>query len=460
MRKYCLIPLFFMFVFQNIQAQTLSKDERMQWWREAKFGMFIHWGVYAQYAGTYNGHEQAKGGAEWIMNRSKIPYKEYQAIAKDFNPIQFNAEQWVKYAQEAGMKYIVITAKHHDGFAMFKTNASKWNIVDATPYGRDILKELAAACKKYNMKLGFYYSQAQDWINPGGAASRKLMNEGWANPDSTTIDNFTKLHDGHWDALQETKTFDEYINQVAVPQVKELLTNYGDVSVLWWDTPVNMTNDAAKKLNELLKLQPNIITNDRLKKPEYPGDTRTPEQKIPGVKDLDNNDWETCMTMNGTWGFRASDNNWKSSKVLIQNLCDIASKGGNYLLNVGPKADGTFPIESIDRLKEMGTWLQKNKESIYASKASPIGSFDWGRCTTNLTKQGLAVYLLVFNWPANGSLNIPLIKNKIKRVTVLETGEKCSFVNNEVNTNITIPYNAPNDKVSVIKLLLKGDKIL
>jgi alpha-L-fucosidase len=446
MKKSCLLLLFIGLFFQVIQAQTISKDERMQWWREAKFGMFIHWGIYAQYAGTYNGHEQAKGGAEWIMNRSKIPYTEYKAIAKQFNPVQFNAEEWVKYAKQAGMKYIVITAKHHDGFAMFKSNPSKWNIVDATPYGKDILKELAAACKKNGIKLGFYYSQAQDWINPGGAASRKLMNEGWANPDSTLIDNFTKNHNGHWDPLQETKSFDEYINEVAVPQVKELLTNYGDVSIMWWDTPVNMTDEAAQKLNELLKLQPQIITNDRLKKPNYPGDTKTPEQKIPGAKELDENDWETCMTMNGTWGFRASDNNWKSSTVLIQNLCDIAS-------------NGTFPVQSVERLKEMGEWMDKNKEAIYKTKASPIGSFDWGRCTSQTTKKGLALYLLVFNWPNNGELSIPLINNDIERITVLETGENCTIVKSQDKIKISVPVKAPNDKVSVIKLLLKGDKL-
>ncbi len=460
MKKHCLLLLFIGFSFNVVHAQTISKDLRMQWWREAKFGMFIHWGVYAQYAGTYNGHEQAKGGAEWIMNRSKIPYKEYKTIANQFNPTLFKADEWVRYAKQAGMKYIVITAKHHDGFALFKSAASKWNIVDATPYGKDVLKDLAIACKKYNIKLGFYYSQAQDWINPGGAASRKLMNEGWANPDSSIIDTYTKEHNGHWDPLQETKTFNEYINEVAVPQVRELLTNYGDVSVLWWDTPVNMTDEAAQKLNDLLKLQPQIITNDRLKKPNFLGDTRTPEQKIPGTKDLDDNDWETCMTMNGTWGFRVSDNNWKSSNTLIQNLCDIASKGGNYLLNVGPKADGTFPIQSIDRLKEMGLWMEKNNEAIYGSSPSVIGSFDWGRSTTRLTKNGLAIYLLVFNWPNNGELTIPLIRNQIKNVSVLETGADCSVTNEDSKMKIAVPQKAPNDKVSVIKILLKGDKII
>jgi alpha-L-fucosidase len=331
MKKTLFTLLCFFLIIQTTVAQQLSKDERMQWWREAKFGMFIHWGVYAQWAGVYKGNEQLKGGAEWIMNRSKIPVSEYQEMAKQFNPIQFNAEEWVKMAKDAGMKYIIITAKHHDGFAMFKTTASKWNIVDATPYGKDILLPLSEACKKYGIKLGFYYSQAQDWNNPGGSAARKVASEGWLNPDSTAIDAYTLAHKGHWDKAQETRSFDDYIDEVAVPQVKELLTNYGEIAVLWWDTPTNMTDATAIKLQDLLKLQPNIITNDRLKRPNFPGDTRTPEQKIPGADEVDNNDWETCMTMNGTWGFRTSDNKWKSSKILIQNLCDIASKGGNYL---------------------------------------------------------------------------------------------------------------------------------
>jgi alpha-L-fucosidase len=187
MKKSCLFTVAVIIATQSLFSQTISKDERMHWWREARFGMFIHWGVYAQLAGVYKGHEQEHGGAEWIMNRMKIPVAEYQAVAKQFNPTKFNADEWVKTAKDAGMKYIVITAKHHDGFAMFKSNASKWNIVDATPYGKDVLKQLAAACKKQGVRLGFYYSQAQDWNNPGGSAARKEMQEGWPNPDSAKI---------------------------------------------------------------------------------------------------------------------------------------------------------------------------------------------------------------------------------------------------------------------------------
>ena len=205
------------FIF-SLRAQT-SNDDRMKWWREARFGMFIHWGVYSVPAGTYKGQKINRIG-EWIMNRGKIPVAEYQQFAKEFNPVKFDADEWVRMAKDAGMKYIVITAKHHDGFAMFKSNASKWNIVDATPYGKDILKQLAVACRKQGIKLGFYYSQAQDWNNSGGAAARKVTSEGWANPDSAKIDAYTEAHSGHWDPAQTTKTMSQYIDDVAVPQVK------------------------------------------------------------------------------------------------------------------------------------------------------------------------------------------------------------------------------------------------
>ena len=459
MKKTLFTLLCFSVILQTTVAQQLSKDERMQWWREAKFGMFIHWGVYAQWAGVYKGHEQLKGGAEWIMNRSKIPVAEYQEMAKQFNPIQFNAEEWVKMAKDAGMKYIIITAKHHDGFAMFKTAASKWDIVDATPYGKDVLLPLSEACKKYGIKLGFYYSQAQDWNNPGGSAARKVASEGWLNPDSTAIDAYTLAHKGHWDKAQETRSFDDYIDEVAVPQVKELLTNYGEIAVLWWDTPTNMTDATAIKLQDQLKLQPNIITNDRLKRPNFPGDTRTPEQKIPGADEVDNNDWETCMTMNGTWGFRTSDNKWKSSKILIQNLCDIASKGGNYLLNVGPQPDGNFPEPSIQSLKTIGEWMKANGDAIYSTQKSPLPILDWGRCTQKQTKRETILYLSVFNWPTDGKLIVPNIKNKVIGATLLAEGKPCK-TNQSINgIEIFVPTVMPDANVTVIKMILKGKLI-
>jgi alpha-L-fucosidase len=455
MKKYILFLIVVITAMQTGYSQKVSKDTRMKWWRDARFGMFIHWGVYSVPAGTYDGH-QIKSIGEWIMNRGKIPVAEYKKFAKEFNPIKFDADAWVKMAKNAGMKYIVITAKHHDGFAMFKTKASKWNIVDATPYGKDVLKQLAAACKKYGIKLGFYYSQAQDWTNPGGAAIRKVTREGWDNPDSAKIDAYTAAHNGHWDPAQTTKTMDDYINNVAVPQVKELLTNYGDVAVLWWDTPVDMTDEYAIKLDSLLSLQPMIITNDRLKRPDFPGDYKTPEQRIPKLNELDNNDWETCMTMNETWGYKSYANNWKSDTTLVRNLIDIASKGGNYLLNVGPKADGTFPHQSVDLLSEIGRWMKVNGEAIYATKASPLAPLSWGRCTKKENANTTTLYLSVFDWPTDGQFVVPGVKNAIASAKLLANGKTLSTKSTEDGIVIDIPANAPDKIASVIKLIVKG----
>lgn len=459
MNKVLVFLMYFILMAQSGFTQEnikkLSNEKRMEWWHEARFGMFIHWGVYSQWAGIYHGHEQSRGGAEWIMNRCKIPVSEYQEKAKDFNPVNYDPDAWVKIAKEAGMKYIVITSKHHDGFALFESKASPWNVVDATAYGKDLLKPLADACKKYGIKLGFYYSQAQDWNNPGGSAARKLMKEGWPNPDSTRIDKFTDEHQGHWDAAQETSTFEEYIDRVAVPQVREILSNYGEISVLWWDTPTQMTDEAAIKLQELLKLQPNIITNDRLKRPNFPGDTKSPEQKIPDAKEMAGQNWETCMTMNGSWGWR-DDNKWKSTETLIRNLVDIASKGGNYLLNVGPKPDGTFPNESIERLKEIGDWMKVNNEAIYATQASPFGNFPWGRCTKKDGKKNTILYFTVFDWPSEGKLEIPGLKNKIVSAKFLADHESLKFTTSKGGVIFNLPASAPDKVASVIKVEVKG----
>jgi alpha-L-fucosidase len=329
-------------------------------------------------------------------------------------------------------------------------------MVDATPYGKDLLKPLAEACRKYGMKLGFYYSHAQDWNNPGGAVSRKVASEGWANPDSAAIDAYTAAHNGHWDSAQTTKTMSQYIDEVAVPQVKELLTNYGDVAVLWWDTPTGMTDEFAEKLNAVLALQPNIITNDRLKRPNFAGDYKTPEQRIPKESELDGKDWETCMTMNGTWGFKKDDHNWKNTETIIRNLLDIASKGGNYLLNIGPKADGTFPDESIERLKQVGAWMKVYGEAIYGTKASPLAAVTWGRVTKKEQKGNTTLYLSVFNWPADHKLVVPGLKQPVTSAILLGTGKKLSTAASGDGLVIALPEKAPDAIASVIKLQVKG----
>ncbi|HLP73584.1 MAG TPA: alpha-L-fucosidase [Bacteroidales bacterium] len=456
MKRSLLAFAAFLLLFQATTAQQLPRDERMAWWREARFGMFIHWGVYSLPAGTWNGHQIGSIG-EWIMNRGKIPVADYQRMAKDFNPVNYDPDAWVKMAKDAGMKYIVITSKHHDGFALFESKASPWNVVNATAYGKDLLKPLADACKKYGIRLGFYYSQAQDWNNPGGSAARKLTKEGWANPDSVIIDAYTKEHRGHWDPAQEKKSFAQYIDDVSVPQVKELLTNYGDVAVLWWDTPTDMTDEAATKLQSLLALQPNIITNDRLKRPNFPGDHKTPEQRIPNLKDLDGTDWETCMTMNGTWGYKSYDHNYKTPQTLIRNLIDIASKGGNFLLNVGPTELGEFPQESVALLSEMGKWMKVNGESIYGTKASPWGLFDWGRCTKKETKNGTSLYFHVFEWPKDGKLTIADFKNAVVSAKLVATGAKVkSTVSKDKVLTIQLPATAPDAIATVIRVDVRG----
>ena len=451
--KRLITLLLFFGIGSSLFSQSTSNDERMKWWREARFGMFIHWGVYAVPAGIHNGQKINRIG-EWIMNRGKIPVADYKLYAKDFNPIKYDPDAWVRMAKDGGMKYIVITSKHHDGFALFDSKVTDWDMVDATPYGKDLLKPLADACRKHGMKLGFYYSHAQDWVHPGGAAARRVATEGWANPDSVAIDAYTASHEGHWDPAQTTKPMSQYVDEIALPQVKELLSNYGDLAILWWDTPTGMTDEFAEKLQAPLSLQPNIITNDRLKRPNFPGDYKTPEQRIPKLDELDGKDWETCMTMNETWGYKSWANNWKSTETLVRNLIDIASKGGNYLLNVGPKANGEIPVESINTLKEMGVWMRVNGEAIYGTQKSPLEVLPWGRCTSKIENGKSILYLSVFDWPKDGKLKVPDVKDKVESVTLLASGKKLKFITgNELEINL--PAAAPDPIATVIKVRMK-----
>jgi alpha-L-fucosidase len=435
-------------------SQNVSNDARMSWWRDARFGMFVHWGVYAVPAGTHKGQKINRIG-EWIMNRGKIPVAEYKLYAKEFNPTAYDPDAWVKMAKDAGMKYIVITAKHHDGFALFDSKVTDWDIVDATPYKKDLLKPLAEACRRNGIKFGVYYSQAQDWNHPGGAAARRVATEGWANPDSTAIDAYTLANEGHWDPAQTTQPMSKYIDEIAVPQVRELLTNYGDIAVLWWDTPTGMTDEFAEKFQPLLKLQPQIITNDRLKRPNFAGDYKTPEQRIPKLEEIDGKDWETCMTMNGTWGYKSYDNNWKTPETLIRNLIDIASKGGNYLLNVGPTALGEIPKESIERLKAVGNWMKANGEAIYSTKASPLPALSWGRCTRKDENGNMILYLSVFDWPQDRQLVVPGIGDKKIISAKLLTGSKAlKAQKSDSNVVIQLPAKPVDPIATVVKLIL------
>jgi len=409
-----------------------QRDARMAWFREAKFGMFIHWGVYAVPAGTYKG-ERVQGIGEWIMLRGKIPVAEYRAFAKDFNPVKYDPNAWAKLAKEAGMRYMVITAKHHDGFALFPSDVTEWDVADATPYKGDLVTPLANAARKQGLKFGTYYSQAQDWNHPGGAKAGYKEGEGWDDA--------------------QKGSFDDYLAKIAVPQVREILTRIKP-DVLWWDTPTWMTPDRAKPLHDLIALRPGLITNNRLGG-GYKGDTETPEQHIPatGFKDRD---WETCMTMNNTWGYKSYDNDWKSTEVLIRNLVDIVSKGGNYLLNVGPTAQGEIPEQSIQRLKEIGAWMKVNGDAIYGTTASPFSKLVWGRCTKKVTDKGGTLYLHIFDWPADGKLMVPGLQSHVSGARVLATKEKIGAKSEGGNVVLTLPAKAPDAIASVIELRFAG----
>lgn len=411
---------------QNVEAKISTKndDTKMGWWKEAKFGMFIHWGLYAQAAGKW---EDKTTYGEWLMHTAKIPINKYAEFANQFNPTLFNAEEWVLLAKAAGQKYIVITSKHHDGFAMFYSKASSYNIIDATPFKRDVLKELADACRKYDMKLGFYYSQAQDWHHKGGAVS------GGKEWDSAHIGSMGK-----------------YIDSIAIPQVREILKNYGDVAVLWWDTPANMTKEMCQKLANELKPYPNIISNNRLGA-GMGGDLETPEQYIPATG-FPGRNWEVCMTMNGHWGYNAYDDRWKSTKELTQKLIDIASKGGNFLLNVGPNQYGVIPEVCQVTLKEMGEWLKLNGESIYGTTASPFAYLNWGRATRKNQK----IYLHIFDWPSNKKLVVPFSNKVIRAYLLADKNTNLKITNTGGNNIIELPNYAPDKIASVVVLEFQG----
>lgn len=401
-----------------------QRDARMAWWREAKFGMFVHWGLYAIPAGEWKGKPVTGGPSEWVMNLMKVPVAEYAELAGKFDPVRFDADAWVRAAKGAGMRYIVITSKHHDGFAMFDSAASDFTIVKATPFKRDPLKELAAACAKHGVRLGFYYSQGQDWHHKGGGVYGK-----------------------HWDPTAWGDS-DAYVDNVAIPQVRELLSNYGPVAVLWWDTPAGIDNARAARLDAVLALQPAIITNDRLGG-GFKGDTGTPENHIPHEVNT-SRDWEVCMTMNNNWGYHRKDEAWKSPGTLVFQLMDVVSKGGNYLLNVGPTELGEIPAPSLERLAAVGKWMEVNGEAVYGAGPTPFGPelgaysetekdakgkpvFKGRRAWRATTKPG-RIYVTLFEWPGERFV-LDGVKGRVvgakllggDAVRVMQVGDSVSF---------------------------------
>ncbi len=435
------------------ESETATQlDARMSWWREARFGMFIHWGLYSIPAGTWMG-QQVPGIGEWIMNSASIPVADYKQLASQFDPTAFSAHDIVALAKSAGMKYIVITAKHHDGFAMFDSKADPFNIVAATPFHRDPIRELAEECRKQGIKLGFYYSQDQDWTAPGGAAYKTGNHN---------------LPSHHWDSKQDGD-FANYLHNKAIPQLKELLTNYGDSPVvIWFDTPTaDMTPELAGEIVALLNQHPNLIWNNRLGG-GYKGDTETPEQHIP-AKGYPGRDWEACMTMNDTWGYKSYDTNFKSTETLLRNLIDIASKGGNYLLNVGPDSTGTIPPAEAERLHQVGQWLAVNGEAIYGTRATLFGeeagsysatekdargkpkfnpAWNW-RSTTSADR----IYIELFTWP-KGSFHIDKSPRTITGAYLLADKDKAplQLTKNASGIDIALP-NQPLDPIATVLVL-------
>ncbi len=418
-----------------------SQEAKMKWFHEAKFGLFIHWGLYSVPAGEWQGRITPRLG-EWIMHDLTIPVTEYEQFAKQFNPVKFDAEAWVKLAEDSGMKYLVITSKHHDGFAMYHSAVSKYNIYDATPFHRDPLKELAAACARHNIRFGFYYSQAQDWHEPNGNGNT-------------------------WDfGPEDKKDFDQYLQTKAEPQVKELMSNYGPICLIWFDTPRNMNEARATRFIDIARsLQPWTLIDGRLgSKGDYRsmGDNSIPNTVV-------NEDWEVPATINKTWGYRKDDTDWKTPADLTFKLVDIVSKGGNYLLNVGPMSDGIIPQASQDNLRAVGRWLKVNGEAIYGAGPTPFGAElgavdntrqdkkgaplfvatnNW-RCTTKPGK----LYLHFFQWPGT-SFELTKVSGKVTKAYLLADTQHKPLKTAQQGDRVTLslPDKAPGEIATVVVL--------
>ncbi|MEP3374117.1 MAG: alpha-L-fucosidase [Maribacter dokdonensis] len=426
---------------QTKKVVQLSDDERMEWWRDAKFGMFIHWGVYSIIGGE-RGEKIAGGGAEWAMDKLDYTIEEYEKFPAMFNPELFNADDWVKMAKDAGMKYIVITSKHHDGFGLWDSKVSDYDIMDASPFKRDIIRELAEASREQGIRFGVYHSIV-DWHHPQAQGNL-----------------FPNYNAGQKDQTVVNPEFPQYYKNYLKPQVKELLTNYGDIDIVWFDGDwiADYTTEMGKDMYGFIReMQPNTIINNRVDKGRkgmegmdregnFAGDFGTPEQEIPATGIAE--DWEACMTMNGTWGYKPDDTKWKSSEDLIQKLVDIVSKGGNFLLNIGPDGYGRFPSQSIRRLKALGEWTDANGEAVYGAKASPFDMPEWGRYTS---KDGV-IYAHIFNWPEDGKLKLNKAI-KLKKASFLSNPQtNINFTTTDEGLILELPETSKEDFVTVLKL--------
>jgi alpha-L-fucosidase len=423
---------------QNVPAsgKDSDRDHYLDWFREAKFGMFVHWGPYSMLEGEWNGRQVQVGrNAEWIMKFLTIPVDEYRGLAREMNPVRFDAREWVNLAKATGMKYIVITAKHHDGFAMYHSQVSPYNIVDWTPFARDPIKELAEACAEEGIKFCVYYSHREDWDHPGGYGNNWDYDNDWGSD------------------IYDPVKFEEYLEEKAKPQLRELLTNYGPIGLVWFDRGM-YTPEQGREFVELVReLQPETLVNSRIGhyEQELIGDYQSMNDNgMPpgGLQEY----WEAPMTLNETWGYSRFDDKWTNAEKVIQRLVEIVSRGGNYLLNIGPKGSGEIPEPTIEIFREVGQWVNRNEESIYGTTANPFGELGWGYCTVKENK----IYLFVRDWPGNGKLVLPGLRNKIMSAYLLiDRSTSLSFVQDE-KIHIDLPPKAPDAPISVLVLETDG----
>lgn len=391
--------------------------ENREWFQDAKFGLFVHWGIYSIMAGGGD-----YGIAEWIMHSKKIPVSQYELLAGFFNPIEFDPYEWVSLVKEAGMKYITITTKHHDGFAMFDSEKFDYNIVDATPYGKDIMRELKDACDEHGIKLFFYYSQL-DWHHP---------------------DYYPRGGTGKFAGRPDEGDWDKYIDYMDA-QLAELLTNYGDVAGIWFDGMWDK-NDADWRLSEtyalIHELQPGALIGSNHHEMPFPGeDFQMFERDLPGQNTIGYNKaeistlpLEMCETMNGSWGFNIKDDNFKTTEQLLHLLIKAAGKNSNMLLNTGPMPNGKIQPANVQTLKEIGKWMDQYGETIYETRGGPIEG-DWGSTTVkdNLT------YIHILNKDAAESIEFPLQGKKVTGLRTFNTGSKIKYKKSGDQITIDIP---------------------